>query len=174
MADDGVEVFVAGGVGAGAVIGLADPTRAVDEGFVEAALVGLVGILVAEVPLPEDARGVTRGFEDLGKNGGVEGHALALEDGVGYAILQRVPPGHDGRASGRAGGTHEETGEAHAGVIKLVEVGGADPRVAVLPDRPVALVVGHDENDVWGLGRSRGEDKGDQKKEELGEAFHGW
>ena len=52
--------------------------------------------------------------------------------------------GHEGGA----GGTDEEAGEAGALVVEGVEIGGLDPRVTVLSDGAVALVIGHDENDV--------------------------
>ena len=70
--DGGVEVGVVGGVAAGAGVGLADAARAVDEDLVEAAVLGLIGGLVAEVPLAEDAGGVAGGLEVLGERGGVE------------------------------------------------------------------------------------------------------
>ena len=63
--DRGVEIGVVRGVAARAGIGLADAASAVDEDLVEAALAGLVGLLVAEVPLAENARGVACGLERL-------------------------------------------------------------------------------------------------------------
>ena len=79
---------------------MADPARPVDECLVEPALVWLVGFFVAEVPLPEDAGSVARRPEDLRQDRGLEGHALALEDGVSNAILERMPARHDGGAGG--------------------------------------------------------------------------
>ena len=86
---------------------MADAARAVDEDFVESALVGLVGFFVTEMPFAKDSGGVACSFEDLGKDGGVESHALAFEDGVGDAVFE-----------------------------------------GVTPDGSVALVIGHDEDDV--------------------------
>ncbi len=60
MQDGGVEVGVARGIAAAAGIGLADTAGAVDEDLIEAASVGLVGGLVAEVPFTEDAGRVAR------------------------------------------------------------------------------------------------------------------
>lgn len=48
-------------------------------------------------------------------------------------------------------------------IVELVEVGSLDPRVSVATNRPVSLVVGHDENNVWFVGRS--EEVGEQKGE---------
>jgi hypothetical protein len=56
--DGGVEVGVAGGVAAAALVGLADAARAVDEDLVEPRAGRLVLGFVAEVPLAEDAGGV--------------------------------------------------------------------------------------------------------------------
>ncbi len=63
--DGRVEVRVARRVAAAAGIGLPDAAAAVDEHFVEAALLGLVGGLVAEMPLAENARGVAGPLEHL-------------------------------------------------------------------------------------------------------------
>ena len=95
MADDGIEVFVSGYVGAGAFVALSDATGAVDEDFIEAALVGLMCLFVAEVPFTKDAGGLAAFFEGLGKSGGLEGHAFALEDGVGDPVFERMPTGHE-------------------------------------------------------------------------------
>ena len=148
VADDRVEVLVARRIGAAAVVGLADAAGAVDEGLVEAALVRLVGFLVAEVPLAEDAGGVAGGLEDLRQDGGVERHALAFEDRVRDAVLHRVPAGHQGRAGRRAGRADQEAGEASARVVQLVEIRRLDPRMPMPSDRRVALVVGHHQDDV--------------------------
>lgn len=55
VADGGIKVFVAGNIGAGAFVALSDPAGAVDEDFIESTFVRLVGFLVAEMPLAEDA-----------------------------------------------------------------------------------------------------------------------
>ena len=148
VADDRVVVFVVWGVGAGAVVSLADAAGTVHEGFVEAALVGLVFVFIAEVPFAEDARGVAGFFEGLGEDGGVEGHALALEDGVGDAVFFRMASGHEGGASRGAGGGDHEMGEAGAGIMEGIEVGGFQPGVTVAAEGREALVIGDDEDDV--------------------------
>src|SRR5882724_3013946 len=58
--NDGIEILVVRRVAAAARIGLADAAGAVNEDFVEAALVRLIGGFVAEVPFAEDAGGVSR------------------------------------------------------------------------------------------------------------------
>lgn len=62
VTNGGVKVFVAGNVGAGAFVTLADPAGAVDENFIESPLVGLVGFFIAKVPFAEDTGGVASGF----------------------------------------------------------------------------------------------------------------
>ena len=67
---------------------------------------------------------------------------------MGDPVFEGMPTGHEGGAGWGAGGTDEEAGEAGALVVEGVEIGGLDPRVTVLSDGAVALVIGHDENDV--------------------------
>ena len=49
-------------------------------------------------------------------------------------------------------------------IVELVEVGSLDPRVSVATNGAVALVIGHDENDVGFVGSSQeaGEEKGEK------------
>lgn len=115
------------------------------------------------MPFAKDSGSVAGGLQGLGENGGIERHALAFENGVSNAILEWMASGHERRARGRAGGADEKAGEAGALVVEFVEVWSLDPRVAVTTNRPVALVIGYDENDVWFVGGS--EDAGDEKRE---------
>ena len=152
MPDDRIEILVARRVGTAAVVRLPDAARAVDECFVEPARVRLVRLLVAKMPFAENTARVTGLLEHLRQDGGLERHAFALEDGVRHAVFHRVPPGHQRAASWRTSGTDHEPREARAGVVQLVEVRRTNPRVPMPPDRPVALVVGDDEDDVGCLG----------------------
>ena len=83
---------------------------------------------------------------------------------MGDAVFKRVASGHERGAGGRAGGADEKAGEPGALVVEFVEVRGLDPRVAVAPDGAVSLVIGHDENDVWFVGRS--EEAGEEEAED--------
>ena len=140
--------------------------------IVEALLEGKETLEGAEIPLAEDTGGVAHGLEDLGENGGLEGHALTFQDGVGHAILERMTAGHDGGTGGCAGGTDQEAGEARALVVECVEVGGLDPGVAVPSHRAVTLVVSDDENDIGSLCRGQGCEAGEEA-EKKDETFHG-
>lgn len=62
VTNGGVKVFVAGNVGAGAFVALADTSGSVNEDFIKSAFVGLVGFFITEVPFAEDSRGVACGF----------------------------------------------------------------------------------------------------------------
>ena len=156
VADDGIEVGVAGDIAAGAGIGLADAAAAVDEDLVEAAGAGLIGGFVAEMPFPKNAGGVTGGFQDLSEGGGVESEALAFEDGVGDAVFEFVTAGEERGASGRASGADVEIGEAHALSAESVEVGRLEDGISVSGKIAVALIVGDDEENVGARGGGRG------------------
>jgi hypothetical protein len=56
---------------------------------------GLVGFLIAEVPLAKNSGSIAGRFQNLGKYCGLKRHALAFEDGVCYAILERMAPRHE-------------------------------------------------------------------------------
>jgi len=148
MANGGVEVFVAGCISAGAWVGLPNAASAVYKGFVEAALVRLVGFLVSEVPFAENTALVIGFGQDLRKDGGVESHAFTLKNGMCYSIFERMSPGHECCTGRGAGGADEETVEADAGVVKFVQIGGLDPGMSMAAYGAVSLIVSHDENDV--------------------------
>ena len=92
--DDWVEILVARRIGATAFVRLPDAACAVDEGFVKSARVRLVRLLVSKMPLPENTAGVAGLLEHLRKDGGLERHTFALEDGVGHTVFHRMPAGH--------------------------------------------------------------------------------
>ena len=152
MADDRIKILVTGRISTAAPVRLSNPSGTMDKGLIKPARVRLVGLLIAQVPLAKNATGVAGLLEDLRQNRGLERHAFAFEDGVRHAILHRVPTRHQRTARRRARGAHQEPREARAGVVQLVEVRRANPRMPMPADRPVALVVGNDENDVGRLG----------------------
>ena len=94
MTNHGIEILVAWRVGATAVVRLTNSTGSVDERFVETTIVRLIRFLVAEVPLAEDSRRVTGGFQDLRQRGSFERHAFAFENRVRDAVFHRMPAGH--------------------------------------------------------------------------------
>ena len=100
------------------------------------------------MPFAKNAAGVAALIKHLRQRGGIECHAFALEDGVCYAVFHRVSTGHQGGARWGAGGAHHEPREAGARVVQFVQMRRANPRMSMPPDRPVALVIRDDENDV--------------------------
>jgi hypothetical protein len=148
VADDGVEVLVVRRVGTTAVVRLPDPARAVDERFVKAAPMRLVGLFVAQVPLAEDAAGIADGLQNLRQRGGVQRHAFAFQNRMRDAVAHRMAARHHGRPRRCAGGTDQKPGEADARVVQLVQVRRLDPRMAVSSDRRVSLIVGDHQDDV--------------------------
>ena len=100
VANGGIEVFVAGDVGAGAFVTLPDASSTVDKDFIEPALMGLVGFLIAEVPLAKNSGSIASRFQNLGKYRGIKRHALAFENGVCDAILERMASRHESGAGG--------------------------------------------------------------------------
>jgi hypothetical protein len=101
-------------VAAAAGIALADATGAMDEDFVEAALVRLILCLVTEVPLAEDTGAITGLLQLLSERRGAEGHPLTLQDGVRDAVLELMPAGQQRTARRGAGRRDLEVGETDA------------------------------------------------------------
>jgi hypothetical protein len=99
-----IGVLIARRISATAIIGLADSSSAVDEELVESAAVRTIGLLITEVPFPENAGRVARIAKRLGQCHGVRSEPLSFEDGVGDAIEEFMAAGHQGRSSRRAGG----------------------------------------------------------------------
>ncbi len=129
---------------------LAESSCAVDEDFIEPAIIWEVFFaFVTEVPLAEDAVFVSGLLDGLGEGGDVESEALAAEDGVGDADGKGRPTAHEGGASWSAGGVDLELGEAGGFFIKGVDVGSLEIGVSHAREVAHALVVGQDVDDVW-------------------------
>jgi hypothetical protein len=146
--DRGIKILVAGRVAARAGKDLPDAAPAVDEHFVKAARGGQILFFIAEMPLAEDAGGVTRIAEHLSESDGLWCEAFAFEDGVGDAVLELVAAGEEGGAGRGTGGADVKILKAHALGAEAVEVGRLEDGVAVGGDVAVALVVGEEEDDV--------------------------
>ena len=171
MANHGIKILVTRGIRTGTVVGLPDTSGTVDEGLVKAALMGLIRVFVPEVPLSENSGSVAGALEDLRQDGGLQRHALALEDGMRDPVLQGVAASHDCGPGRGAGRTDKEASEPRALVVKSIEVGGLDPRVSVAANWAVSLVIGNDQNDIGRLGDGRGRETA-QEAEEGEKAFH--
>ena len=151
--------------------GLADSSGPVDEGFIESTLVGLIGVFVPKMPLPEDSGGIACRLEDLRKDGSLKGHAFTFEDGMGDPVLKRVPTCHDGGPGGGAGWADKKAGKAHALVIEGIEVRGLDPGMSVPAHRAVSLVVGDDQDDVGSFRVGEGSEPAEEE-EKWEQLFH--
>ena len=94
MTNDRIKLLVAGRIGAAALVGLANSTGTMDECFIKAARVRLVGLLIAQMPFAEDTAGVAGLREHLRKDSGLERHSLAFEDGMRHTVFHRMSAGH--------------------------------------------------------------------------------
>ena len=171
VANGRVEVLVSRGIGARALVRLPNATGSVDKGFVETPLVRLVGFLVPQVPLAENAADVAGLGQHLRQGNRAQGHAFTFQDGVGDPVFHRMPAGHEGGPGGGTGRADQEPFEPGALAVQLIEVGRLDPWIAMLAHGSIALVVGDHENDVGllaegglgGMGVAGRKDGGGQK-----------
>ena len=159
--EHGVEVRVAPVVGQ-----RGDAPRAVVQRFPEAAVLRAMGVAVAQVPLAEVPGGVAGAPEEIGHRRQFPAHhRTPLTDG-GAAVAHRVDARQQLAACRRAHRRHVEVREAHALGVQPVHVRRLQHGIAVSGKITVALVIGHDEDDV-GLacragGRSGARQCGDQ------------
>ena len=70
-------------------------------------------------------------------------------------LSEAVAPGQELAARGRAHGGDVEVGQADGLGVQAVEVRRLEDRIAVAREVAVALVVGHDDDDVGAVGRCR-------------------
>jgi len=148
VADDRVDVIVAGCVATASRVRLADPAGAVDEDFVEAALAGLVGVLVAEVPLAEDAVAIHGALEFLRGRDGFQAQPFPFEDGVRDPVVKLVSAGQERRARRRAGWADVEIGESNLAGMESIEVRRLQMWIAVAGEIAVTLIIGQNHDDV--------------------------
>ena len=104
-----------------------------------------------EVPLADNGRLVARLLEELGHGllGAVEHAGRVVREAVGVAVLARNHAGTAGTTQ-RIG--HKAVGEAHTIGGDAVEVGRFDVALVIAAHHLRRMVVGHDVNDVVGLG----------------------
>ena len=79
----------------------------------------------------------------------------------------RVVAAHECTACGGASRADVEVGEPHALVVEIVDIWGAEDRIAVAGKVTVALVIGDDENDIGPVCGSEGM-KGESAQESGG------
>ncbi len=130
------------------VAGGRDGAVPVDDRFLESAVLRPVRVVVAQVPLAEDARPIAVVGEDVCHRrcaAGEEVHAVVgALDGDGAA----VPARQQRRASRRALWRDVEIRQPDTFAVELVEIRRLDPPVAVACQVAVALIIGHDEDDI--------------------------
>ncbi len=154
IADVGVvEVVVAPEVGHGADVGGGEP-----HGFVESAILGPEGVVVAEVPLAEHPRPVAGFGEDVGHRGNLGPQERPTAADVDRAVASGVHAGQQLPAGRRAHRRHVEVVQAHAFAAQAVDMRRLEHGVSVGGQFAVSLIVRHHENDVGRLGEGgRGE-----------------
>ena len=96
---------------------LSDPAAAVDQHFLESAILGAKGIAVTQMPFPEDRGAVAVVGEDLRHHHFGSARHVAAHDGMPDARARRVTPGHQCRSRGRAGGIRVKVGQPNALLI---------------------------------------------------------
>ena len=123
MLDEGIHVFVTRRITTTAGIALPDASCSVDKDLIKPPPVGLIGILVTQMPLPKNAVSVACGLQNLGNGHGLEAHALPFNDGVGHAILEFMTAGKQGTAGRCASRADMKIVEADTLAVQSVEVG---------------------------------------------------
>src|SRR5262249_5206719 len=79
-----------------------------------------------------------------------------FEDSVGDAVLELVPPRHQGRPRRRTGGADVEVRETDALSVQAIEVRRLQDGIAVARQVAVALVIGEKKDNVGPACRQRG------------------
>ena len=131
--------------------GLPDPASEMHQRFFESLVHGAHRIAVAQVPLAEDPSGIARALHDLGDRGLVRVHHGAADECVEGASALRMASGHQRGARRCAHAVDVEVRESRATAGHCVEMGSAQDGIAVEAEVSVALIVGHDQDDVWWL-----------------------
>ena len=109
--------------------------------FVEPAIHGAIRIVVAQVPLAEQAGAISAGGEDVGHGGEIAAKHGAAGGNGGRFVVQRVHAAHQLSAAGSAHGRGVEIGEADALAVQPVHIRRAQNGVAVAGEIAVALIV---------------------------------
>lgn len=148
-AEDGIEI---GGGDAGEgfrrIAGLEDAAAIEDKAFVETLIDRAQGIVVAQVPFAEDAGAVAGGPEHFGQGAFCGAHHAAAIGGIDDASTVCVAAGKEAGAGGAANGRDMEARELGTALGEGIEMRRGNFGVAVEGKVAVALVVGHDQDDI--------------------------
>jgi hypothetical protein len=142
--DRRTKVSVARGIPATPWVSLPDTPSAMDEHFVESASVRLVCWFVPQMPLAENAGGITGGLKDLRNGYRFWTHPFSFEDRMGNAGAKLVPPGQQSATGWGAGWADVEISEAETFSGKSVDMRSFENRVAGKAQVAISLIVGHD------------------------------
>src|SRR5690606_31491551 len=109
-------------IGAAPFVRLADAAGAMNEGLAEAAVVGLVFVFVAEMPLAKNAGLVARLAEQLREGRRGERQPLALLNGVRHSVAKLMSSAEDRGARWSAGGRDMKIRKARRHVVEAIEI----------------------------------------------------
>lgn len=117
------------------------------------------------MPFPKDAGGIACFAEKIG-----DGFFFPVEngnsaDGVVNAEAQSVSPGEEKSPAGRAIRRGMEVGEVYALFRKGIDVRCFDQGMTMATQFVIALVIGQNEENVWGSGKRSREKEGEEKEE---------
>ena len=138
-----VEVVVSPEIGR-----LSHAAALVSHHVLESAVLGPVGVVVAQVPFAEHGGAVAGRAENVR-----HGRLRLAQDGPApagrpSAVAHGPPAGHQGAARRRAQGRHVEVGQEDRVIVKGVDTGCLQPRMSGASQVAVALVVRDDQDDI--------------------------
>ena len=115
--------------------------------FLKAPVHGTHRIIVAQVPLAEDARAIASGGQHFRERRLIGVHERAAEKGVGDARAVVVAPGHQAGSRGRANRHNVKVHQRHALRGQAIDTRCMDDRVAGYTEFAETLVIReHDDN----------------------------
>jgi hypothetical protein len=100
------------------------------------------------MPFAENTRRITGFLKHLRDCSRTESHALSLEDRVGHAVLELVTATHDRRTRWRACWAYMEVRKPGTQVMQPIEMRCFQHCVSQTTQITLALIVGHDQNDI--------------------------
>jgi hypothetical protein len=112
-----------------------------DENLVKAPFSGKPVILVPQMPLAEDPRGVASPFERLSQGYRIGTKAFAFEDRVGDPVFEFVSARQKGASRWSAGGTDQVVLKTDRFPMKPIQIGGFEDRMSVGGEIAIPLVI---------------------------------
>ena len=153
MAERGAEIGAALVDRVGRVARLRQPAAVEHQRFLKTPVHRTHRVIIAQVPLAEDARAIAAGGEHFRQRRFVGMHERTAQEGVGHPGTVIVTSGHQASPRGRAHRHDVEIGQRNALRSQAVDVRRADKRIAGYAQFAETLVVGKDDDDVRFGGR---------------------